>query len=180
MYTLTLEQYVKAIKNNDESAFEAVYHKTRHAVYAMILPIVRDRSLAEDAIQETYIKMLKNIHSYKKRYKFMTWLLTIAKNTALDSYRAHLKDLSIDGQINPDLFISQDSSVEKKLVSEYYLSLLNEEDQQIVLLRVVAELKHRDIAQLLNMPTGTVTYRYQKALKIMREGSKEGESYEEK
>lgn len=175
---MTLEQYARAIQKNDESAFEAVYHKTRHAVYAMILPIVRDRSLAEDAMQETYIKMLKRIHTYKKQYKFMNWLLTIAKNTALDMYRERSKHTDIDGQENPDLFISKESSVEKRMVSEYYLSMLSKEDQQIVLLRVVAGLKHRDIASLLDMPTGTVTYRYQKALNIMREGSKEGKAHE--
>jgi len=175
---MKLEQYVKAIQKNDESAFEAVYHKTRHAVYAMILPIVRDRSLAEDAMQETYIKMLKYIHSYKKKYKFMNWLLTIAKNTALDTYRERSKHTYINAQDNPDLFISKESTVEKRMMSEYYLSFLSKEDQQIVLLRVVAGLKHRDIAAILQMPTGTVTYRYQKALNTMKKGSKEGKDHE--
>ena len=71
--------YIQALKNKDEAAFEAIYHETKHAVYAMVLPIVKDRSLAEDVMQETYTKMLSKIHTYDHKKSFMTWLLSIAK-----------------------------------------------------------------------------------------------------
>ena len=172
------DKHVDALKQQNETAFEAIYHETKHAVYAMVLPIVRDRSLAEDAMQETYIKMLKKIHTYKKRHKFINWLLTIAKNTALDMQRSRKHTVSTDSNANPDLFIASQSGPEKKLISEYYLSLIPPDQQQIVLLRTVGNMKHKDIATLLEMPTGTVTYLYQKALKTMREGSEEDEDNE--
>lgn len=167
------QKLINRLKNQDETAFEAVYHETKHAVYAMVISIVRDRFLAEDIMQDTYIKMLRNIQSYKRRYKFINWLLTIAKNTALDSLRANRSTVNLDPGDNDDLFISKDASVEKKMLSEYYLSLIPKDQQQIVLLRVVGDLKHKDIASIMEMPLGTVTYLYQKALSTMRENSKE-------
>ncbi len=165
---MKLENYVKGLKQKDNQAFEAVYHETKHAVFAMVLPIVRDRSLAEDVMQDTYIKMIENIYSYNKKYKFINWLLTIAKNTALDMYRKNEKSFSIDIQEADDLFISKESGVESQLEAEYYLSVLNKEEQQIVLLKVFGDMKHKDIAKLLNKPIGTVTWTYSEAIKKMR------------
>ena len=166
---MQLEQYIHALKHKDNNAFEAVYHKTKHAVYAMVLPIVKDRSLAEDAMQITYIKMIENIHSYKPRYKFINWLLTIAKNTALDIYRQRSKETNLDIQESDDMFIDARASGEKTLEAAQYLDVLTEEEQHIVLLKVVAERKHKDIAKLLNKPVGTITWMYAEAIKKMRQ-----------
>ncbi len=160
--------YIKAIKKHDEQAFGAVYHETKHAVYAMILPIVKDRSLAEDVMQETYIKMLKSIDQYQKKYKFINWLLTIAKNTALDELRKRSHDSSVSPLDTDDLFIAKESSIETRLITEHYLSLIPDEEKQIVLLKVVGDLKHKEIAQLLGKPLGTITYLYNKAIKTMQ------------
>ncbi len=165
---MQLEKYVHALKHKHNDAFEAVYHETKHAVYAMILPIVKDRSLAEDAMQITYIKMLENIYAYKPRYKFINWLLTIAKNTALDIYRQRQKETNIDIQEADNLFVDARVSGEKTMEAAQYLEVLTDEEQQIVLLKVVAQRKHKDIAKLLNKPLGTITWMYAEALKKMR------------
>ena len=165
--------YVQAIKEKNEEAFEAVYHETKHAVYAMALPIVKDRSLAEDVMQETYIKMVKNIYTYDMRRSFMTWLLSIAKHAALDMMR-NRKDIAIDQSENEDLFVSKEISVDKQMDSEYFLSLLNDTERKIVLLRTVGELKHKDIANVLDIPAGTVRYTYKHALEKMRKAAKGG------
>ncbi len=165
---MKLEHYVKGLKKKDNETFEAVYHETKHAVYAMILPIVKDRSLAEDVMQDTYIKMIENIYSYNQKYKFINWLLTIAKNTALDSYRKNQKSFSIDVQEADDLFISKESNVEHELEAEYYLSLLNDDERRVVVLKVLGDMKHKDIAKLLDKPLGTVIWLYNEAMKKMR------------
>ena len=170
---MNLEHYVKGLKKKDNKIFEAVYHETKHAVYAMILPIVKDRSLAEDVMQDTYIKMIENIYSYNKKYKFINWLLTIAKNTALDTYRKKQKTFSIDVQEADDLFVFRESNVEHKLEAEYYLSLLNEDERRIVVLKVLGDMKHKNIAELLDKPLGTVIWIYNEAMKKMRSAKEE-------
>lgn len=171
---MNFKPYIKQLKNKNEEAFEAIYHETKHAVFAMVLPIVKDRSLAEDCMQETYTKMVSKIHSYDNKRSFMTWLLSIAKHTALDTVR-NRHDILIDQTDNDDLFISSSSSVEKQLESEYFLSLLSQKEKRIVLLKIVGDLKHKEIAELLDIPPGTVRYMYTEALKKMRNNA-EGET----
>ena len=163
---MTLQKHVKRMKKGDEASFNAIYHETKHAVYAMVLPILKDKSLAEDAMQETYIKMIQKIDQYNPKYKFINWVLTIAKHIAIDILR-NQKETAFDVHENPEFFGHTSSTVEKELLTEYYLSLIPEEERQIVLLKVVGDLKHKEIAELLNKPIGTITYLYQKALKTM-------------
>lgn len=170
---MNLKPYLKKLKNKDQEAFEAVYQQTKHAVFAMVIPIVKDQSLAEDVMQETYITMLEKINSYNPRYKFINWLLTIAKNKAIDMYRTREKDYYMDTSENTDLFVSKEAPIEKRLEVEAYLSLLNDEQKQVVLLKVVGDLTHKDIAYLLNKPIGTITWMYSEAIKIMRASGKE-------
>jgi RNA polymerase sigma-70 factor, ECF subfamily len=167
------DKQIKLLKQKNQEAFEAIYHETKHAVYAMILPIVRDRSLAEDVMQETYIKMIENINSYNNKYKFINWLLTIAKNQAIDFYRKNQNEFSVDGEDYLYLFKDERASIEKKLEAEYYLSFLTKEEQQIVLLKTVAGLTHKDIAYQLGKPIGTITWQYNEAIKKMRQAREE-------
>jgi RNA polymerase sigma-70 factor (ECF subfamily) len=164
------KKQINLLKQKNHNAFEAIYHETKHAVYAMILPIVKDRSLAEDIMQDTYIKMIEKINTYNPKYKFINWLLTIAKNLALDVYRRKQFETPLTDEWLEDL-PSSDSSIEKTLQAEYYLNQLSEEERQIVLLKVVGELTHKDIAYQLGKPIGTVTWMYNEALKKMRQAS---------
>ena len=165
-----LSHHIEALKQKDQLAFEAIYHDTKHAVFAMILPIVKDRSLAEDVMQETYIKMVENINRYNKKYKFINWLLTIAKNQAIDYYRKRKSELS-DSSEHLDLYSDSSTPIETKLEAKYYLSLLTDEERQIVLLKTVGNMKHRDIALMLEKPIGTITWKYNEAIKKMKEGA---------
>lgn len=164
---------IEGIKRKDQQAFETLYHETKHAVYAMVLPIVKDRSLAEDVMQDTYIKMVQRIHQYNENYLFINWLLTIAKNTALDTLKAR-KDLLVDSTDISDMFIEQRSGIEKHLEVEHYLKVLTDTEREIVLLKVVGELTHKTIAKQLSLPQGTVRYHYKTALAKMKQLGKGG------
>lgn len=170
---MNYKPYINKLIKKDQEAFEAIYHHTKNAVFAMIIPIVKDISLAEDIMQETYITMVEKIHSYNDKYKFINWLLTIAKNKAIDTYRSRKKDFYIDMSEYTDLFVSGDASIEKRLEVESYLNLLNDEQKHIVLLKVVGELTHKDIAYLLDKPLGTITWMYNEAIKTMQQAGKE-------
>lgn len=169
---MKLENYVEKLKNKDEDAFETIYKQTQHGVFALIVGIVKDRNLAEDLMQETYIEMIKSINSYQKKYKFINWLLTIARNKAIDEYRRRKRELKIDindSQFNLSTNATQDHDVE----ADYLLSLLTIDEREVVLLYVVQNLKHKDIASILNKPVGTVTWLYKTAMDKMRKGKDE-------
>lgn len=162
---------VEKIKEKDETAFEAIYHDTKYVIYSMIISIVKDRSLAEDIMQDVYIKMVQKINYYNPKYKFINWLITIAKNEALDNVRRKKEVLLDDDKL--DYFSNQKEETKQGVNIEKYLKVLDVEEKQIVLLKIVQDLKHREIAEILDKPLGTVIWIYNKAIKKMKKEAKD-------
>jgi len=163
-------KYVEAIKQKDEEAFEAIYYDTKYVVYSMITSIIKDRFLAEDIMQEVYMKMVEKINYYNPKYKFINWLLTLTKNLCLDHLKSK-KEVLVESEA---LDSYQEIKEEKKTLDiNKYLKVLNEEEKQIVLLKIVKDLKHKDIALVLNKPLGTVLWIYNKAIKKMKKEVKD-------
>lgn len=161
-------ELLKRIKNHDDQAFAILYEDTRYSVYSIIYAIVRHRQVTEDLMQDTYMKMLEKIHQYNGSVKFTTWLLTIAKNLAIDYYRRNSKTMTVDIHEHEYLMGHHDDQVEIKLESDMYLNALDPEERQIVLLKIVSDLKHHEIAKIVGKPLGTVMWIYNKAIKKMQ------------
>ena len=161
-------ELLERIKNHDDEAFVILYEDTKYSVFSIIYAIVKNRHVTEDLMQDTYMKMLQKIHQYNGRVKFSTWLLTIAKNLAIDHYRRHSKSITLDIQEQEYLFPHHDDKLDEKMESEMYLNVLDDEERQIVILKVVSDLKHHEIAKIVGKPIGTVMWIYQKAIKKMQ------------
>lgn len=162
---INYNDYVDGIINKDNEAFRIVYENTKKGVFSMIISIVKNKTVTEDLMQETYMKMIKNIHQYKRGKNFNAWLLQIAKNTALDYYRKEKRIVTVDPQDNA--FEGSVSSNEEYLVLDM-IKNLDEEEKRIVLLRVVSNTKFKDISKLVDKPIGTVLWIYNKALNKLK------------
>lgn len=81
---MPLDKLIKRLKNGDSSAFDEIYNQTRKSVYYVALSILRDKPLAEDVMQTTYIRVLKNLNSYTIGTNALAWIVKIAKNEALN------------------------------------------------------------------------------------------------
>lgn len=165
---------VEKIKEKDEAAFEAIYHDTKYVIYSMIISIVKDRFLAEDIMQDVYIKMVQKINYYNPKYKFINWLITIAKNEALDNVRRKKEVLLDDDKL--DYFSNPEKEKKTEIDIGKHLKVLDQEEKQIVLLKIVQDLKHREIAEIVDKPLGTVIWIYNKAIKKMKKEAKENEN----
>ncbi len=165
------KKYVEAIKQKDEKAFEAIYYDTRYVVYSMITSIIKDRFLAEDIMQEVYMRMVEKINYYNPKYKFINWLLTLTKNYCID-YLKRKKEVLLESDI---IDLHQEEIKEEKSVLDMnkYLSVLDDLEKQVVLLKIVQDLKHKDIALILDKPLGTILWIYNKAIKKMKKEVKD-------
>jgi len=172
----TLDHAVAKLKRGDRSAFDVVYDQTKTKVFYTILAIVHDYSLSEDIMQDTYIKMLESLPSYRRRGKFEGWLLTIARNLALNTLRNRKRSTHVDPQENLDWFGSTESVAESHAELAEWLKELNDGEKEIVIRHAVLDETHKSIAKTMGKPLGTVTWTYQNALKKIR--SKAGESRE--
>jgi RNA polymerase sigma-70 factor (ECF subfamily) len=159
-----LNQLVKQLQNGEMQVFDMIYHETKSIVYYTILGILKDSSLAEDIMQETYLKSLEKIHSFKPRYSFSAWLVTIARNMAFNEFNRRKRELSYDPNEDDTIFGQVDSMSEKQLMIRDMLEILDETEREVVVMHILGDLKHREIAEALKKPIGTVTWIYNKAI----------------
>lgn len=164
---INYEQYIDALINKDNKAFEIVYENTKKGVFSMIISITNNKAATEDLMQDTYIKMIQRIKQYKRGRNFYAWLLQIAKNTALDYYRKEKRMFVVDPQENEQLFEGSHNDQNNYMVMDMIKSLTDEE-QQIVLLRTVSNVKYKDIAKSLDKPIGTILWLYNRAIKKLQ------------
>ena len=159
---------VKQLQNGDMSAFDDLYYQTKDIVFYSILGILKDYSLSEDIMQDTYLKALNKIHSYKPTHSFKSWIVTIGKNLAINEFNRRKKETSIDIQTD-EMFLGQtESRSENQILIEQIFKVLNDTEREIVLLHVIGDLKHREIAKMLNKPLGTITWSYKNSLEKLK------------
>jgi len=172
--TATDQEVVAHARAGREAAYRELIRRYERPIYSLILRMVRDRQLAEDLAQETFIKALNAIASYRPEFKFSSWIFKIANNAAIDHLRRRdLDTLSLDGspsavtQDAVDATIPQigdrgESPLEeleaKELggAIEVAIAALRPEYRSCILLRHVDGRSYEEIAEILELPLGTV------------------------
>ena len=173
MKSKELNKLVSELQNGDMTLFDTIYHETKSVVYYTILSIVKDKSLSEDIMQDTYLKSLQKIHSFKPRYGFKSWIVTIARNLAINEYNKRKRELSFDPSVDEYIFGHSESSSEKELIVRDILNYLDETEREVVVMHVLGDMKHREIADILKKPIGTITWIYNKAINKAQEKFRE-------
>jgi RNA polymerase sigma factor (sigma-70 family) len=83
-------ELVDLLLQRDKQAFERLYDSYSAAVYGLVLKILRDEAMAEDALQDTFVRIWQKIHSYdESKGRLFTWMINIARNIAIDKLRAN-------------------------------------------------------------------------------------------
>ena len=96
--SLSDQEVVLQAREGLEAAYRELIRRYERPVFSLVYRMVRDRALAEDLSQETFIKALNAIDSYRPEFKFSSWIFKIANNAAIDQIRRReLDTLSLDG-----------------------------------------------------------------------------------
>jgi RNA polymerase sigma-70 factor, ECF subfamily len=157
-----------------EAAYRELIRRYERPIFALLFRMVRDRELAEDLSQETFVKALNAIESYRPEFKFSSWIFKIANNAAIDHLRRReLDTLSLDGSPHAEtpeamqatalqIGARQESpldAVEAKELGgaiETAIGMLRPEYRSCILLRHVEGRAYEEIAEMLDLPLGTV------------------------
>lgn len=91
-----LERYVSRLKEGDTRAFDYIYERTHRAVYFAVYYILRDKMLAEDALQETFVRALSAVAQYREGSNFTAWLCTVGRSVALNHLKKYSREVSTD------------------------------------------------------------------------------------
>jgi RNA polymerase sigma-70 factor (ECF subfamily) len=172
--TLTDQQIVLLARAGQERAYRELVRRYERPIFSLLYRMVRDRELAEDLSQDTFVKALNAIESYKPEYKFSSWLFKIANNAAIDHLRRReLDTLSLEGSphaVTPDAMEATalqigdrgenalDIVEAKELGGEIERAIaqLRPEYRACILLRHVDGRAYEEIAEMLDLPLGTV------------------------
>lgn len=132
-----------AIKKGDKPSLTQLYETTRRRVFAFILPYLHDLQLAEDVMQNTFVKAMEGIHLYQLHTNGMNWVLTIAKNTALNLIKNRNRETQVDRDILKDTL---PSSLDQYDLGSPVITLakkiLEKDEQTILFLYAISEYKH--------------------------------------
>lgn len=153
------------MSEGDIKAFEDIYNDMKKPVMTVIMRVVGNRETAEDLLQEVFVKLYRS--PPKDVSKPRAYIFKTAGNLAIDSLRAENRTVSLDeceGYIYADV---PDSG--EKLDIERALDQLDEPKRRIVTLHINAGLKFREIAEIMDIPLGTAIWRYNDAIKRLRE-----------
>lgn len=171
-----IEDYIFDMSNGNTDALAKVYNMTRISVYGFILSILKNKHDAEDVLQDTYIRLYQSSSTYQAKGKPMAYLFIIAKNLCLMKLRNDKKMVDIEEWDWESIISEQPGvTVEDKIVLNTARKTLSNEENQIVMLYTTAGLKHREIADLLQLPLATVISKYHRAIKKLKIKLMEGE-----
>lgn len=171
-----LDKKMLQLQQGDEQAFEDIYNDTKRGLFSFILSICRNHHTAEDMMQTAYIRLRTTIASYKAGGNAYAWLYTIAKNATLNELNRMKREIPTDMQSPTAQLGIYTMDDEGSPVTAVMNRVLGEAERQIVTLHVISGFKHREIAEILDKPLGTVLWTYNNALaKMRRELLKENE-----
>lgn len=164
-----LEQKIAQYASGDKSSFDYIYECTSKTVYFAALYIVRDRAHAEDIMQETYLRALNSLGSYSRGTNFTAWLTRIAKNLALNHIKKGARETSSDFTDEQEIRKYGSHETELPYIFDVAAKILDEQQYEIVMLCHVAGYKRREVAEMMDLPVGTVTWKNNEALKKLKQ-----------
>jgi RNA polymerase sigma-70 factor (ECF subfamily) len=183
-------------QRGDREAFALLVKRYNKPVYNFVLRQLKAPALCEDLTQEVFMRLVQNAAEFKHEARFSTWLYAIARNLCIDQLRRlqHRRHPSLDqplgadadGQTLGDLVSSQhpSSSAERSAAAaEVQASIVNavealpDDQREVFLLREIADLPFRDIAELTGASENTVKSRMRYALDRLKQALCEFEEY---
>ena len=172
-------------QKGDVRAFEILLERHRKPIYNFIFRFVGSRDVAEDLLQETFLRVIKGAANYQRKAKFTTWLYTIARNLCVDQSRRkkHRKAASLDQPMTKsedsgtlmDVIPGKEMPSDRKAVSRQLhqtihraLAALPGEQREVFLMREFLNMPFKQIAEIVGIPENTVKSRMRYALEKLR------------
>jgi RNA polymerase sigma-70 factor (ECF subfamily) len=164
-----------------EDGFEELVRRYQRPITAYVYRMINNYDAALDVTQEIFIKVYNSLARYKSEYKFSTWIYKIAHNAAIDYLRRNKGgdqslELEIDEEIYERPVESRSLSPEKEREQSEWRDEIQSIVQklpavyrELILLRHAQDLSYDEIAEITNLPLGTVKNRLFRAREIMRE-----------
>jgi RNA polymerase sigma-70 factor, ECF subfamily len=170
----------QGLRRRDPELLDRLIEEYQYRLFRYLTYITGNQERAEDFFQETWIRVLERGHLYDGKYKFESWLFTIARNLVIDWHR-HKKPQSLDALLDPDEGVPMEFASEDD-ASPLNLVLLGERGarvraslgqlpaiyREVLLLRFQEDMKLEDISRILTIPLPSVKSRLYRGLNALK------------
>ncbi|MBO7287367.1 MAG: sigma-70 family RNA polymerase sigma factor [Bacteroidales bacterium] len=180
------KELVESYRNGNVASFELLVERHQNKVFSYILMLVKDRQLADDIFQDTFLKIIRTIKAgaYKEEGKFIQFAMRIAHNLVIDHFRKSNRLPMADSVNNEYSIIDNlkytDRSVEDEMIEEQVygdlrkmIDLLPDEQKEVLNMRMYADMSFKEIADATNVSINTALGRMRYALINLRKMAKD-------
>lgn len=160
-------ELIKTYLSGQERALEVLIFRYKDKIYASIFMLVKDKFVAEDLFQDSFLKIVKTIREkrYSEQGKFLPWAIRIARNICMDHFRKVKADIPIHTEKGEDIYHllpfateSADFCLERNQSHKTVRQLLEdlpEDQREVIVLRLYADLSFKEIAELTDVSINT-------------------------
>jgi len=172
------EELARRLQRREQSAMADLYDRFGRLTYSVILAIVRDTGVAEDLVQETFLRVWNRAQGFEPgKGALGPWLLAIARNRAIDYIRSvqsrmDRNSYEFDVREHPSLFVDMEREVvnsDHARVIRGALAKLSDNQRKVIELAYYEGLSQSEMAERLGQPLGTVKTWVRSALQMLRE-----------
>ena len=180
------KELVESYRNGNVASFELLVERHQNKVFSYILMLVKDRQLADDIFQDTFLKIIRTIKAgaYKEEGKFIQFAMRIAHNLVIDHFRKSNRLPMADSVNNEYSIIDNlkytDRSVEEEMIEDQVygdlrkmIELLPDEQKEVLNMRMYADMSFKEIADATNVSINTALGRMRYALINLRKMAKD-------
>ncbi|KFE99655.1 RNA polymerase sigma-70 factor [Chryseobacterium formosense] len=168
------EEIILLVKQHNENGFHYLYENYASALYGVIFRITNSKEASEEVIQDTFMKIWNSIDQYDcSRGRLYTWMINIARNSALDHIKSKNFQNSLKNQSLPD-FVYNDTTLSVSDNQDFIgfnkiLDKLDEDKQQLIDLAYYKGFSQSEISEKLKIPLGTVKTKMRNALMKLKD-----------
>ncbi len=156
------------LKEGDKEALKEIYNKCNKIVYGIAFSILKNRDNSEDIVQIVFMKIMNMSKDLLPIKNEMSWIYSLTKNETLNYIRKQKNVVNIEEAY---FLLEEDKEIEKIIEKDSYNNLIKklpEKDREIISLKILSNMSFREISNLLNIPIGTVQWRYYTALHSLK------------
>lgn len=181
------EACIVAMNNGDKDGLREVYEEYISYIYGIVRGLLVNKEEAEDITSDFFIRLWEKSDTYKPGSGHKGWMATIARNMAIDYIRKRKREEPVDFLENreedtggvsagkkADMIQARENpnSVEEQVIADMTikeaLALLKESERRVVHMKIMGQMTFQEIADILEEPMGTVSWRYRQAIKTLR------------
>jgi RNA polymerase sigma factor (sigma-70 family) len=169
------EQLIVLLKEKNETGFHHLYDNYSGALYGVILRIVQSKEYTEEIIQDVFVKIWNSIHQYdSSKGRFYTWMINIARNTAIDylkskSFQNELKNQPLPDFVYNSAELSTTNNSSDFIGFSNVLESLEIDKQELINLAYYQGYTQNEISEKLKIPLGTVKTKMRNALMKLKD-----------